>query len=110
MYLKELLLKWNIALSSGRMSCSGVESAGPASTLFDSLTKLEVPTPLVTNHATGHGAESVLSAPIRRSIFTEPCLMLSLFLSVQWDCFTTKIRHAFLVSSSKGIFPVTNDR
>ena len=63
MYLKELLLKWNIALSSGRMSRRGVESAGPASTLCDSLTQLKVPTRLVSNHATGHDAESVLSAP-----------------------------------------------
>jgi hypothetical protein len=106
MYLKELLLKWNIALSSSRMSCSGADSVGPASTLCDSLSQLKVPTPLVPNHTTGHDAESVLSALFWRSISIEPCLMLSVFLSLQWDCFTTKIQHAFLFSSSKVTWPV----
>jgi hypothetical protein len=56
-------VKWSIALSSSRMSRSGVESAGPASTLRDSLTQLIFPTLLVPNHATVHDTESVLSAP-----------------------------------------------
>jgi len=63
MDVKESLVKCNITLSSGRMSCGGVQSAGPISTLRVSLTQFKGPTPLVPNHAIGHEAESVLSAP-----------------------------------------------
>jgi len=70
--VKESLVKCNIALSSSRMSCGGVESAGPASTLCDSVTQLKVPTPLVPNHAIGHDAESVLSAPFYYLLLLNP--------------------------------------